>query len=92
MSASGVTPVTATMFVLFVGFVSRVVAVLVALLVTVTGTLTTGAVSTTKKFVPPPTGNPVTVFVTVVPSGSVSTTTTFVAVEGPRFVTDIVFV
>ena len=88
-SASGVTAVTATMFVLFTRFGSPVLAVLLALFVN--GPFP-GAVSTTVKFVPPPTGKLTNVFVTSTPPGSVSTTTMLLATDGPRLVTDIVFV
>src|SRR5476649_23677 len=77
------------MFVLFTRFGSPVPAVSVALFVK--GPLP-GALCTTKMFVPPPTGKLAIVFVTRVPSGSVSTTTTFVATDGPAFVTEITFV
>lgn len=88
-SATGVTAVTATMFVLFSGLGSPVAAVLDALFVKGPKP---GAVSTTRKFVTPPGGNDTTRFVTGVPPGSVSTTTTLLATDGPRFVTEIVFV
>ena len=89
MSAEAVTNVTAMTFVLFPGLASPVVAVLVALFV---NDPLPGAVSTTKKLVPPPTDRFATMFVTSKPPGSVSTTTMFVAADGPKFVTDNVFV
>ena len=43
-------------------------------------------------FVTPPAASTPTAFVTCVPFGKMSITTTFVAVDGPAFVTVIVFV
>jgi hypothetical protein len=86
--ATSVTAVTLA-FVLFNKFGSYVPGV--TLTTFVKGPLP-GATLTTKMFVTPPAGNTPIVRFVVPPPASTSTTTTFVAVEGPAFVTVITFV
>ena len=88
-SADGPTVVTSVMLLLFAGFESGVPEVLEALLVNGPDP---GAVRITGKLVEPPAGNVGMVLVTNVPLGNVSMTTMFVAVEGPAFVTEMMFV
>jgi hypothetical protein len=76
-------------FVLFNKLGSPVVELTLA--VFVTGPVP-GATSTTLKFVAPPAGNVPTTFDSNTPPGPTPTTTTLLAVLGPKFVTVITFV